>query len=299
MKYALIDIGSNSIRLTVYKINQDGFKILFKEKEMTGLANYVENDDLSNEGILCAINTLNNFNNNLDLLQIENRKYFATASLRNINNTQEALTKIKQETGIEIEVLSGEQEANCGYLGAMVDFKQDSGVFIDVGGASSEVTIFENSNIISAESYGIGSLKLYHDEVKKILPGEKSLKRLQKRINTSLSNAKGDYENAVAVGGSARACLRLCNKLFNLPNKNRQISIDELNKLYDLLISDDKKAAEIILKYEPERIHTLIPGLSIIKAIVDRYKCQNIFISRYGIREGYLLKEIMGKENEL
>lgn len=295
MKYALIDMGSNSIRLSVYRVDEDGFKILFKEKQMAGLASYVENGDLSKDGIEVACSVLNDFVKTLDMLEIKDRWVFATASLRNINNTAEALEVIKLKTGIDVEVLSGEKEAQCGYIGAMVDCRKDSGIFVDIGGASSEITVFDKREIKSAISLGIGSLKLYHEEVKKILPGKKSRERINKRINKALKFSPLRFEDAVATGGSARACLRICNHVFNLGEGNRVLSSKNLSDLYELLIKDDIKAAEIILRYEPERIHTFLPGLMILKGIVECYGCKSIYVSHYGIREGYLLGEILRK----
>ena len=84
MKYALIDMGSNSIRLTVYDMDRTQFKILFKEKVMAGLAGYVEHGRLPRDGIDCACQSLREFRSTLELLQIEHLAVFATASLRNI-----------------------------------------------------------------------------------------------------------------------------------------------------------------------------------------------------------------------
>ena len=84
MKYALIDMGSNSIRLTVYDMDQTSFKVLFKEKIMAGLAGYVEHGRLTRDGIDCACQSLREFRSTLELLQIEHLAVFATASLRNI-----------------------------------------------------------------------------------------------------------------------------------------------------------------------------------------------------------------------
>ena len=87
MKQAIIDIGSNSIRLTVYETEGQSFRILFREKIMAGLAGYVEDGKLSAEGIECACAGLLTFRKILQTLQIENVRIFATASLRNISNT--------------------------------------------------------------------------------------------------------------------------------------------------------------------------------------------------------------------
>lgn len=116
MKQAIIDIGSNSIRLTLYETEGQSFKILFREKIMAGLAGYVEDGKLSAEGIECACAGLLTFRKILQTLQIENVCVFATASLRNISNTAMALSVIRAATGFSVEVISGEDEALFGYL---------------------------------------------------------------------------------------------------------------------------------------------------------------------------------------
>ena len=107
MKYALIDMGSNSIRLTVYDMDQTEFRILFKEKIMAGLAGYVEHGQLTQDGIDCACQSLRKFYHTLELLQISHLAVFATASLRNISNTAQAAEQIRRTTGIDVEILTG------------------------------------------------------------------------------------------------------------------------------------------------------------------------------------------------
>ena len=119
MKQAIIDIGSNSIRLTLYETEGEHFKTLFREKIMAGLAGYVENRTLSAAGIECACSALLNFQSILQTLKIDHICVFATASLRNISNTGQARSIIRSATGYDVEILSGEEEALLGYTGAM------------------------------------------------------------------------------------------------------------------------------------------------------------------------------------
>ena len=110
MKQAVIDIGSNSMRLTVYETTETGgFTILFKDKVMAGLAGYVEDGALSLDGIARAVLGLMSFRNTLEALNITQVSVFATASLRNITNTTQAVSTIQRATGFSIEVISGEE----------------------------------------------------------------------------------------------------------------------------------------------------------------------------------------------
>ena len=186
MKQAIIDIGSNSMRMCVYEIEGERFQILFKEKNMAGLAGYVKDGVLAEEGIVRACSGLTEFRDILHSLAIEQVSVFATASLRNISNTDEAVAAIDNAVGFRVDVISGEDEALYGYTGVTRELDIKKGVFVDIGGASTEVVYFDQRGPVTADSFQIGSLSLYRACVKKILPDEQALKRMQKQIAQEL-----------------------------------------------------------------------------------------------------------------
>lgn len=296
MKYALIDMGSNSIRLTVYELDHANFRVLFKEKIMAGLAGYVEHGRLTQDGINCACQSLIYFRNMLTLLEIWNMAVFATASLRNISNTQQAIEQIWKISGIMVEVLTGEAEASFGFYGATCDIEIQDGLFADIGGASVELAFFEKMKLERAVSASVGSLKLYRDCVKKILPGKGSQKRIEKAIRQAFSEDTlqdiPQMDHMLCVGGTARACLRLCQKLMGLSENCCTIHRTHLEQLAKKLYKNDKESTDLILRYAPERIHTFIPGLMILVYLVNRYDVADITVSHYGVREGYLCQKI-------
>lgn len=153
----------------------------------------------------CACQSLREFQNTLELLQIDHLAVFATASLRNISNTSQAVEQIYRATGIAVEILTGEDEAECGFYGAACDTKIENGLFADVGGASAELTLFEGRKPQTAVSVPVGSLKLYRDCVKKILPGKESRRRVADAIEAAFdSDALTDIprrEHLICVGG--------------------------------------------------------------------------------------------------
>lgn len=298
MKHAVIDIGSNSMRLTVYSVGKESFTILFKEKIMAGLANYIEHGILTEEGIRRAGAGLLSFAKTLDHLEITNISAFATASLRNVHNSQPAAAAISQMVGFPIEVLSGEEEATFGYVGAMQDTAMDSGLFVDIGGASTELVEFEHGQVNQASSFPIGSLKLYRDCVKRILPGNGSYERMEKALKRELGKLPAQdltSHQIAAVGGSARAALKLSRTVFQLPQTCRSVTADQLDEVFALLRSDQRTATDLILKAAPERLHTLIPGLMILRHVVKTCQANEVIVSRYGVREGYLCQKIQSK----
>ncbi len=298
MKQAIIDIGSNSMRLSLYEINGTEFKILFKEKIMAGLAGYVENGYLTKEGIECAYTGLNKFKDVLKSLEISNTAVFATASLRNIKNTKEAVKIIKENTGYQVDVISGKEEAMFGYSGAMLSLDIKEGVFLDIGGASTEIVLFKNKEIFKSTSIPIGSLKLYKECVKNILPGNGSMKRIEKQLRENMDESifkkSNSYSKIACVGGTSRAVLKIASKLFSLPESCNSISIEQLKRVIYTLTSSNK-ATELILRLTPERIHTIIPGLKILEYTADKFSGKEILFSRYGVREGYLCHKIISK----
>lgn len=298
MKQAVIDIGSNSIRLSLYSVRPDcDFKILFREKIMAGLAAFVEKEELSSEGIARACDALLEFKHTLELLNIRRVSVFATASLRNVSNTQEALRKIQAATGFIIEVLGGEEEALLGYTGAMQELHISSGVFVDIGGASTEVVTFENGEVRNSMSFSVGSLSLYHDCVKKILPNSASRKRIEETIYTEIDEKSllpvEKRSPLICVGGTSRAVLKLAKKQFNLPETCNSISPKQFERLCSILCRCNKETADLILRTDADRIHTLVPGAMILRHIRLHFGSDELVFSNYGIREGYLCQRIL------
>ena len=296
MQQAIIDIGSNSIRLTLYETDGQNFKILFREKIMAGLAGYVENGKLTSDGIACACDALCEFQSTLKTLQIENVHVFATASLRNISNTEEALLSIRAITGLNAEVVSGEEEALLGYAGAMRELHLTSGAFFDIGGASTEIVTFDAGVPTDFASFRIGSLSLYRCCVKKILPGEGSLKRLKNTIYEAIGANDDTFEPRsvlVGVGGTARAVIKLARHYYGLANECNTVTSEQINRLCEFLCRGEKEAIDLILRFEPDRIHTLLPGILVLQHIVRLFHADKVVVSRYGVREGYLCRKIL------
>ena len=296
MKQAIIDIGSNSIRLTLYETQGQEFRILFREKIMAGLAGYVENGKLSAEGIDCACSGLLVFRGILQTLEIDHVSVFATASLRNISNTAQALSVIRAATGYCVEVISGEEEALLGYAGAMRELHLTGGAFLDIGGASTEIVTFENGQPVDFASFPMGSLSLYRRCVKKILPGDGSLKRLRQEIAYTIDIPQGTLPPQpliVGVGGTSRAVLKLARNYYKMSDECRSMTAEQVYGLCDFLSSGKKEASDLILRLEAERIHTLIPGLLILRHVFHLFDAQQLVIGKYGVREGYLCQRLL------
>ena len=285
------------MRLTLYETDGDNFKILFREKVMAGLAGYVEDGILSTEGIACACYGLLTFKHMLESLALPEPHVFATASLRNIANSVSALNEIKTVTGFIIEVLSGREEALLGYAGAMKELSITKGAFIDIGGASTELVTFDNFKPIESVSFNVGSLSLYKNCVKHIIPGTGSQKRINKVIREEVDDTgmlpREKRSPIIGVGGTARAVMTLARKVFGLSESCSHINSEQLEALCAILLKGDKAAANLILKLEADRIHTMVPGIMILQHIFTSFDADELIVSKYGVREGYLCQKIL------
>lgn len=299
--YGVIDIGSNTIRLAVYKVENSSPKPLFSKKFTAGLASYINKSGaLSKKGIEKAVNTLKQFTPILENVNLSAVYVFATASLRNIRNSEYALKTISRRSGFDIQLISGEQEGILSFYGANLQSSLDSGLMTDIGGGSTELVFFENKTVKKSISFPFGSLSIYKKYVDDILPTEKEIKHILKAVREYTQNIQclDGQQNICAVGGSARAILYICNHMLRLDSENTVISYDNLKYLLDLYKENSQKFAKEILKTAPERIHTLIPGLTVLYGICHRCGQPDIYVSPYGIREGYLRMKIQEEKDK-
>ncbi len=297
MKCGIVDVGSNTIRLSIYHWEGQKFKLLMNKKEMAGLAGYIKNGLLSDSGILVACRVLAGFKALLRNFDIADLYVFGTASLRNIVNTEEALETIEAVTGIKVEVLSGADEAAFSFLGATVGGgAPGSGMLADVGGGSTELVAYRDGAITSGCSLPMGSLSLFTKHVSGLFPTKEERKAIRSDVREELEKAKTAglrCSHLTGVGGTFRAAAKLCNDLSGADPDNRIIPAGEIHALYKGLKKGDQDTLRQILRSVPDRVHTILPGLAILTAILDAYEVSTVSVSACGVREGYLLRRVM------
>lgn len=298
MRYALVDLGSNTIRLSVYNtLENGGFESLFSEKEMAGIVNYIDAQGmLSPEGIERACAALLRFRTMLGYFGMEEMHVFATASLRNIRNTDEAVEAIRQQTGLSVDVISGEAEARLGYYGAMLDCQLRTGAMFDIGGGSTEILQFQDGWVTQAQSLAVGSLNLFTECVAKIWPRKDELDAIRQRIGQALGGADLPAlpaQRVCGIGGTARAVLKIANLYFGREQNNRTLGLEELDEVTTLLLKRNRQARKLILRACPDRIHTILPGSLMMNALGHALGGDQIIVSHYGVREGYLCHKLL------
>ena len=273
MKFAIVDLGSNTIRLSVYNtLPEGGFDLLFSEKEMAGLVSYVHGGVLSPEGIQRACGAIRDFQALLRQFDLDAPHVFATASLRNIRNTEEAVEQIRAATGVGVDVISGELEARLGYYGARTATDLQDGAMFDIGGGSAEVLEVRAGEVKKAQSLPIGSLELFNRCVDGLWPKKKELERIRSTV---------------------AAALKIANDWYEKPAGNRILTPAEVRRLTKLLLKRDHQARKQILRHCPDRVHTILPGIVLMDALTEALCGGELYISPYGVREGYLCHKLL------
>ena len=298
MKCGIVDLGSNTIRLSIYHWEGRQFKLLMNKKEMAGLAGYIKDGVLSDRGILVACQVLAGFKALLENFDIRDIHVFATASLRNIVNTEDAVDTICSVTGLPVEVVSGSDEAAFSFLGATVGGGAPAtGLLADIGGGSTELVAYENGVITSGCSLPMGSLSLFTRHVSGLFPTREERHAIRDEVEAELERAKTQgirCTHLTGVGGTIRAAAKLCNDLSGADQSNRSIPAEEIRALYKDLKKGDQATLRQILRIVPDRVHTILPGLAILNAVLKSYEVETVLVSPCGVREGYLLRRVMG-----
>ena len=294
MRFAVIDVGSNTIRMSVFDEANGGFKHILSEKEIIGLIGYVKKGVLEEDGILRVIETVKSFSETAAAISIDSMGCFATAGLRQIKNADEVVTRVLAQTGITINIISGEEESRLDFIGSLRPEGLEEGLVIDMGGASTEIVRFKDGVIENSISLPLGSLLLYRRFVEKIVPDKKEIKQIKRFVKLQLSSAEWlphSAEHICMIGGTVRAIARLHRELYGRESDDLQgycFKARDICNMLDRLISMGNDGVRLLTRVTPERIHTIMPGLVSYTQLIKVIGCKTASISRSGVREGYL-----------
>ena len=303
--YAIIDVGSNTVRMNIYKLERGQLSLVMGKKESVGLASYVKNGQMLPEGVNRACEVLAEFRMILQDLGITDYHVFATAALRNAVNSRAAVTEIMERTGIKIEVISGETEAELDFIGASHAVEVTDGLLVDIGGASTELVVYAGGEIKKKVSLPIGSLNTYDRYVTNLLPSRAERKAIRQMVLNLLKQDtdlyEGEYTIVCGVGGTIRAARKLNNYLFQLPLTNMRIKAPNIKKMIRLLENDAGKAIpvetlEVLLKVVPDRVRTVLPGMIILYTLIKHFRSEWVEVTRAGVRDGYLYRYVLEQD---
>ena len=303
MRYGLIDLGSNTIRLVVYDISDGTFTQVINEKSFAGIISYIEHRKLLGEGVEKIIKTLKELLRLCQMFKCEDVGCFATASLRNLKNIESVLAEVKKRAGIQIRVISSEEEAYYDYLGLTTYTQEKELLCCDIGGGSAQIAYVKDAKIQEYASLEIGSLKMYKAHVAGFLPTDTEIQEIQHHVLNELKEhafiANTGLKKMYFIGGTTRATARLDRYLRQTPDvdiNGYSIKRTDIMKIVEKIRHSGYEGTRILNTVVAERAHTIIPGIIVIDQIVQYAGVDKFITIRNGVREGYLIANALKKE---
>ena len=278
-KCGIIDVGSNSIRMGLYDYDENGFTMIDNYLTVKELVTYIENGQISEKGLEIAYKTLYSFKDIANNRGVTDLYALITAPGRKVDDPSVFVNKLSSL--MPIELLSAEQEATYAFKGAKckVDLKQ--GMTIYIGGGSSEIVQFENDDILYETSLDVGCVALSKIDPKEpLFYVEDILKKIDYKFH-------GDM---IGAGGTVESIFLIYEKLGD---KKEFITLDDIQTIIDRYNEDS--IHYIIGRYIYARKTTLFYGLHILYEIMSYYKVKKLYLSEYGVKEGYLIDKILKK----
>lgn len=301
MLLASIDVGSNTLRLLIGRI--EGSRIIRHRAEMviTRLANRLNKTGMLNqENIDKSVSVLKDFSRIISEYDVQHVKAVGTSALREAVNSEDFIKRILSETGINIEIIPGIKEAELTSKGVLADMPKSSSAFIiDIGGGSTEWILCRDSSIIETGTIPKGVVKLLEDHIRSDPPSEKELFSLNNEISHVLNILKDRIGGWIKSGtefiGTAGTITTLASIDLGLQAYDHDrihmhhISIHRLYEIYKRLISYPLTERIKLKGLEPERADLIIPGVLFTIKIMEMFGFKALTVSDNGLIEGVLI----------
>jgi exopolyphosphatase/guanosine-5'-triphosphate,3'-diphosphate pyrophosphatase len=292
MKYGAVDIGTNAARLLIGEVVHDSGRSFVKKISYTRIPLRLGDDVFSLGRIdvkkkLNLINTMKAFEIITDIFEVNELKAYATSAMREAENAEQIVTDIKSATGINLDIISGAEEANV-ILGTFMLLDFDKGrpfVVIDVGGGSTEINIFKKGEQVGSKSFKVGTLRMLRDKINPEVWGE---------ITAWISDYLLPFEEyrIFGTGGNINKAHKL---LAHGPND--AATIEELTRLKNELESLNLSERMKRFQLRPDRADVIVPALDIYTNILANFKSKLIHVPKVGLSDGMVYQMYLQENN--
>jgi exopolyphosphatase/guanosine-5'-triphosphate,3'-diphosphate pyrophosphatase len=296
-RIVIIDVGSNSIRLVLVRIGDNGnYKIIHDLKESVRLEKDMgEEQTIKPDRIAKAVKTMLMFRNLCDELHPEEVITVATEAVRRAVNQQEFLDKIQNETGFTIRVLSGEEEAHYDYLGIISSMDIDNGLMMDLGGGSTELIRLEKGEAINAISLPFGSINISQQYQLHDMVQDEQITALNSMLLKTFKSVPwlADQKKSVlvGVGGTFRNLGKIDRRRKSYPlelSHNYHMHTYDVFEIHKEVSSLTLKQRRAIKGLSRDRADIFVGATAVISQLVEFCGIEEVVISGYGLREGII-----------
>ena len=284
MRLAAIDIGSNAARLLITDVLiLDSGKPEFIKLNLVRVPlrlgfDVFETGEISREKTVMVLQTIKAYKHLITAYGVKHLKACATSAMRDASNAEEIIRKVKLETGIEIEIITGDKEASLIYENHIAEnmSKEDSYLYIDVGGGSTELTFFSEGKLMFKNSFNIGTIRILKNMVT-----EQAWDKMKETIKTETKNFR--HVTAIGSGGNI-------NKVFSLSKRKegKPLSLDTLRDYHKELGNFTVEERMSIYKLREDRADVLVPALLIYINVMRWADCTEIYVPKIGLADGLI-----------
>jgi len=283
LRYGAIDIGSNAVRLLIADINESNGSVSFKKNTLIRVPLRLGDDAFLNQFISAKkaadlVKTMQAFKNLMDVYKVSDYRACATSAMREAKNGPDIVRTIKTEADIDLEIVHGEVEANIIYSSHIeqdID-KSKNYLYIDVGGGSTELSLFSDGEMIASHSFNLGTIRILDNQDKDETWDEmKEFLRLHSKHIKDLSG--------IGTGGNI-------NKLYKLAEEKEgnPLSFNKLKTLYNYLNSFSLKDRINVLGLNQDRADVIIPACEIYISVMKWAGVKNIYVPSVGMVDGII-----------
>lgn len=301
-RLAAIDVGSNTIRLTVIQVEEDGtYRILDEEREMVRLAEHLDRTGrLSEEALERALNAIGKMKAIADGFEVTEIRAIATSAVREAANGRSFLRDVLRRHKVQIDVISGEEEAQLAFRSATRHFNLEgrSSAVVDIGGGSLEVILAAGTVIDQVHSLPLGAVRVTERFVRSDPLRDKDWKAMRKEIDRGLRALGRSSLRAEVMVGSGGSFTALAH-MAKWEREERHGSVQgymltpaEVVHLLGRLREAPLEARRQIPGLSPDRADIIIAGATVISRLIKRLGTQQILVNERGIRDGLLLQMV-------
>lgn len=298
---AVIDIGTNSIRLLVgEKSNQGKIIPIYADNKITRLGDGVDQSGyLNSQAVMRTLAGIQEYRTQIISMNIEYTNIIATSAVRDAKNKEEFAEKVADIMGIPLEILSGEEEAQLSYQGVIKGLKKnlENILVIDIGGGSTEITWGIAERIINAQSLQMGAVRLTERFIERDWISSESyqamIKYIEKQLQEQLEIKQLISEiQVIGVGGTVTTCAAIDQNMevYNWKKIHGYVlNRENIQRIQNMLLSKSLKERQKVKGLQPQRADIIISGIAILLQVMEYFNCKNITISETDLLYGRLV----------
>ena len=295
---AVVDIGSNSGRVMVYRLEAGGqLHILAGSRAALRLARGLDDTGrIPDDALERAFAALHDFRAIARGSGVRRIVAAGTSALRDAANGPAFIRRVRRELGFTIRILSGVEEARYGFLGAVGGLPVDDGALFDLGGGSLQVSRFRDRTLVGATSVPLGALRVSDAFLKSDPPSSREIRRLREHAHEVLAHAGvaplGASERLVGTGGTLRNVAKVDQRSAGYPIARLHgyvLTRKRLHEAVALLVSEKQKKRARVPGLNADRRDSVVGGALVIETLMETLSAGEILVSGQGVREGLAL----------